>query len=107
MEDIGSYVQVNKYSSKYLFKNNIGHKVYTNRNSLVGSIGVVSMPVNFKKLFDETKIKRNLITTSDKLMEYRFDPLRDDYLNPKDVEFMHWMMDEIFVDFKDHVKQHR
>lgn len=42
--------------------------------------------------------------TSDKLLEHRLDPMKDEFLEPKDVEYMHKMMDEIYVKFVDHVK---
>lgn len=42
--------------------------VYAHKNSLVGSIGVVSMAANFRNLFDKTAITRPVIQTSENLL---------------------------------------
>ena len=51
--------------------------MFTNRNSLVGSIGVIAGLPNFKEAFNNTKIDRLVVSTSDKLLERRFDTLKD------------------------------
>jgi ClpP class serine protease len=89
------------------FMSSIGDHVYANKNSLVGSIGVVSMPFNMRHLFDETRIKRHSISTSDKLIEHRLDPFKEEFLAEKDVEFLHKIMDDVYRKFVDHVKIHR
>ena len=41
---------------------------FAHRSSFVGSIGVVSMTANLRKIFDKTDIDRPIIQTSDKLI---------------------------------------
>jgi ClpP class serine protease len=54
--------------------------VFAHKDSLVGSIGVVSMLANMKKpVFDSNHINRSSIYTSDKLLERRFDVFREDF----------------------------
>jgi protease-4 len=79
----------------------------------VGSIGVVSFVANMRKLLDDTKIKRHSFYTSDKLLERRFDPLKEgngdnkSNLTIEDEEFLRKLLDDIHADFIDHVKVNR
>lgn len=72
----GYFAQVKLLNSINLY---IGDKVYTNKNSLVGSIGVISAAANFRKILENQHIDRLTVTTSDKLLERRFDPLKETY----------------------------
>ena len=63
----------------------IGDRVFANQDSLVGNVGVLGFFPNFNKLFTEkTKIDRKVFTTSEKLLEHRFDILKKDYLTEDD-----------------------
>eukprot|EP00349_Pseudokeronopsis_sp_Brazil_P002733 CAMPEP_0202962704 /NCGR_PEP_ID=MMETSP1396-20130829/6794_1 /ASSEMBLY_ACC=CAM_ASM_000872 /TAXON_ID= /ORGANISM="Pseudokeronopsis sp., Strain Brazil" /LENGTH=123 /DNA_ID=CAMNT_0049683453 /DNA_START=171 /DNA_END=542 /DNA_ORIENTATION=+ len=88
-----------------------GDKVFANKSSLVGSIGVISATVNMRGLFDRTKIKRHSFLTSDKLLEWRFDPLRErkegELMTKEEEEFFMKLMDEVQADFHGHVLRHR
>ena len=64
------------------------HGVYAHRQSLVGSIGVVSMAANFRDIFDKSLIERPVIQTSDKLISNRFDPLKKGGLTQEDEEYI-------------------
>ncbi len=97
-EGIGYFAQVNN-----LLKNSKGSVVYSNRNSLVGSIGVIAGLPNFKEAFDNTKIDRLIATTSDKLLERRFDSLKTGGFTEEDREVIQEQMEDTFKNFKQHV----
>jgi len=44
---------------------------------MVGHVGVISFAMNFKKIFDKTKIEHHVIQTSDLLLESQLDPLSE------------------------------
>jgi len=93
---IGFFAQVRHYAVyKYL-----GDKVFTNRNSLVGSIGVIAGLPNFREAFDNTKIHRLKISTSDKLLERRFDPLKEGGFSDEDRQVLGEHMEDTFKNFK-------
>ena len=72
--------------------------MYAHQNSLVGSIGVVSMTAHLRKLFEKkTEIKRHLITTSGHLLEKKYDPFREQPLSEEEVADVRKLQDEIFV----------
>eukprot|EP00347_Sterkiella_histriomuscorum_P023044 403336170 len=86
----------------------VGDTVYANKNSIVGSIGVIAMLPNFKQLFDQTRIKRTTISTSEQLLERRFDVLKDQSeQTEEDRQFILDNMDDCFQNFKSHVLQYR
>ncbi len=77
-----------------------GNKTFANKNSLVGSIGVISPQVAAKSLLDRNKVRRTTIATHENLLEVKFDPFSRD-------EFVDKIQEEIFVEFKEHVLKYR
>ena len=84
-----------------------GDSVYANRNSLIGSIGVVSMTANLRNLLDKTQIGRPVIQTSDKLIANRFDPLKEGGLTEQDENYIKDIQSHIFTDFRAWVESNR
>lgn len=78
--------------------------MYANKLSLVGSIGVVGFMSNFNNIFqNKTKIDRHIFTTSEKLLEHRFDPLKKDFLTEEDQSVLNRYLDHAYGNFKAHV----
>ena len=59
--------------------------MYAHETSLVGSIGVVSATAALKGILDKNKIIRHEISTSDKLVENRFDVFGSSEINEEQV----------------------
>mmetsp|Transcript_43021 Transcript_43021/g.31000 ORF Transcript_43021/g.31000 Transcript_43021/m.31000 type:complete len:124 (+) Transcript_43021:105-476(+) len=53
-----------------------GDSAFASKYSLVGSVGVITGAVAFKRAWDHLEIKSTEITTSENLMAYKSDPLR-------------------------------
>ena len=84
-----------------------GNKTFANKNSLVGSIGVISPQVAAKSLLDRNKIRRTTIATHENLLEVKFDPFSREVISPQFIEFVDKIQEEIFVEFKEHVLKYR
>ena len=63
---------------------------------------------NFNNIFqNKTKIDRHIFTTSEKLLEHRFDPLKKDFLTEEDQSVLNRYLDHAYGNFKAHVLQYR
>ena len=80
-----------------------GDKLFANKSSIVGSIGVISASFGFKKLIDKIGIKRRVFTKGDR--KSFLDPFED--VSKKDVDKLIKVQDSIFENFKDLVKKSR
>ena len=81
--------------------------VYANKNSLIGSIGVVSITANLRNLLNKTEIERPVIQTSEKLISNRFDPLKEGGLTEQDETYIKGVQSHIFTDFRAWVESNR
>ena len=80
-----------------------GDKLFANKSSIVGSIGVISASFGFKKLIDKIGIKRRVFTKGDR--KSFLDPFED--VSKKDVDKLLKVQNSIFENFKDLVKTSR
>ena len=81
--------------------------VFASKNSLVGSIGVISAVANFRKLWDHAKIGRPVIETSPNLLQKKFDFLKEEGIREEDEEYLKDIQKKIFVDFREWVETNR
>lgn len=80
-----------------------GDKLFANKSSIVGSIGVISASFGFKKLIDKIGIKRRVFTKGDK--KSFLDPFED--VSKKDIDKLIKVQDSIFENFKSLVQKSR
>ena len=81
------------------------HGVYADRNSMVGSIGVVSMLTNWRRAWDaRLAIGLPVIQTSPNLLLNRYDPLKEEGITARDEEAVKEIQTKIFVDFREWVE---
>ncbi|MDE8345224.1 MAG: S49 family peptidase [Acidocella sp.] len=80
-----------------------GAKIYANRLSIVGSIGVITGGFGLDKFIARYEIERRLFTAGEnKARMEMFSPLR-----PQDAEFTHALLDEAHEMFKSWVRDQR
>ena len=80
-----------------------GDKLFANKSSIVGSIGVISASFGFKKLIDKIGVKRRVFTKGDR--KSFLDPFEE--VSKKDVNKLIKVQESIFKNFKDLVKKNR
>jgi signal peptide peptidase SppA len=80
-----------------------GDKLFANKSSIVGSIGVISASFGFKKLIDKIGVKRRIFTKGDK--KSFLDPFED--VSKKDIDKLIKVQDSIFQNFKELVSKNR
>jgi signal peptide peptidase SppA len=80
-----------------------GDEIYADENSVVGSIGVVSAGFGFKKLIDKVGVERRIYTSGES--KAMLDPFQPE--NPKDVEHLKKLQEEVHESFKQMVRDHR
>ena len=80
-----------------------GDKLFANKSSIVGSIGVISASFGFKKLIDKIGIKRRVFTKGDR--KSFLDPFEN--VSKKDVDKLIKVQDSIFENFKGLVTKSR
>jgi ClpP class serine protease len=73
----------------------------------VGSIGVVSLSAKFKGLYNDMKLDRISIATSEELLESKLDPFKAEKITEEDKALIRGIQDDIFVHFKTHVEECR
>jgi signal peptide peptidase SppA len=80
-----------------------GDKLFANKSSIVGSIGVISASFGFKKLIDKIGVKRRVFTKGDR--KSFLDPFEE--VSKKDVDKLIKVQESIFKNFKELVKKNR
>lgn len=65
-----------------------GDHVYAHETSMVGSIGVISAAAATKKILDKNRLVRHEVSTSDNLLEMRYDPWGRDEISEETVATM-------------------
>lgn len=111
--DTGSFAKVRKeilsktINSSFLLLTHLGDHVYAHETSLVGSIGVISAAAATKQILDKNKLVRHEVSSSDNLLETRYDPWGREEVSEETVGMIKKMQEEIFVTFRDHVMTHR
>lgn len=73
----------------------------------MGSIGVISAAAATKQILDKNKLVRHEVSSSDNLLETRYDPWGREEVSEETVGMIKKMQEEIFVTFRDHVMTHR
>ena len=81
--------------------------MYAHETSLVGSIGVISGVAATGNVLNKNRIVRHEVTTSENLLEAKFDPIGKMEISDEMVDTVKSMQAEIFVSFSDHVLKHR
>ena len=80
-----------------------GDKLFANKSSIVGSIGVISASFGFEKLIDKIGIKRRVFTKGNR--KSFLDPFQN--VSKKDVDKLIKVQDSIFENFKNLVIKSR
>jgi signal peptide peptidase SppA len=80
-----------------------GDEVYAEESSLLGSIGVVTSSFGFQRLLERFGIERRLHTAGDR--KALLDPFLPE--DPRDVERLSLLQQDIHAAFKDHVRRRR
>ena len=78
-------------------------EIYADANSIVGSIGVISAGFGFADLIERFGIERRVYSTGPR--KGMLDPFQDE--KPEDVDRLRELHDDIFRNFKDHIRQRR
>ena len=84
-----------------------GDTVYANKQSLVGSIGVITMHGATKGWFDKKKLDRTHITSGEQLDDYKYDSTRFTEITDETRNDIQERLEKMGKMFQDHVKKHR
>ena len=78
-------------------------EIYADRSSVVGSIGVISASFGLDRLIENYGVERRVYTAGKS--KSMLDPFRPE--NPEDVERLKTLLEDIHVNFKDHITDRR
>ena len=81
----------------------VGDEIFADANSIVGSIGVISAGFGFADLMERFGIERRVYSTGPR--KGMLDPFRDE--KPEDVDRLRELHEDIFENFKNHVRRCR
>ena len=85
----------------------LGDTVYANKQSLVGSIGVITVQGAIKGFFDKNKLDRTQITTGEEIEDYKRDWTRYTEVSEKQREDLQNLLETMGEKFRAQVEKHR